>query len=96
MYKPRRDERFEYIWEAMRFIEDSQCKTCAFSKKAQDPDNEPHSSQYPMCYEIEAVLLQERPVEELEDAGLQGIICTKYRDVSDYTYPDPMQGALFE
>jgi hypothetical protein len=69
-YIPRRDYRFEYLTEAASFIEERQCETCAF--KSDRPE-------YPMCFEIEAVLWDEKPIVEWDDLGDQGLHCTKYR-----------------
>lgn len=93
-YTPKRDEKFYYIWDLMNYIEEKQCKTCSFSKIVQDPDNEPHSSEYPMCFEIEAEIIAEQPVEALDDAGDGGVVCSRYRNVvlSEEEHPD--QGRL--
>ena len=64
----------------MNFIEEMQCKSCAFSKIVQDPENEPHSSAYPMCFEIESELIAGGPVAALDDMGNDGVVCTKYKD----------------
>ena len=69
-YIPRRDHRFEYIWEAMAFIEEGQCHSCKFKKG----DNE----EYPMCYDIEADFMLEQPVEDIDDRDDGGVVCIKY------------------
>lgn len=68
-YQPSRDHRFEYLWEVMSFIEERQCNTCRFKSDRED---------YSMCFEIEADLLDEGPVEALDDRGDDGVVCTKY------------------
>lgn len=65
-YKPRRDYRFEYLWDAIKFIEERQCNNCVF--KSDRPE-------YPMCFEIEAQLIEEKPVDEIDDLGDDGIVC---------------------
>lgn len=86
-YTPRRDERFEYVWDVMRFVEDKQCKSCAFMFNRDD--------EYFMCGEIEYELMEMNVVPELDDAGSDGVVCTRYRSVDDYTHPDPLQQELF-
>lgn len=71
MYTPHRDERFEYVFEAMSHVEEKQCETCVF-RRTDDPD-------YPMCFEISGQFILELPVEEINDLGSDGLACTKYR-----------------
>lgn len=71
VYKPQRDSRFEYIWDLMQFIEERQCERC--SLKSDRPE-------YPMCFEIEAEILDEKPVADLDDRGEYGVVCTRYVD----------------
>ena len=85
-YIPRRDSRFEYIWEAMTFVEDRQCSTCAFKS---DRD------EYPICFEIEAVLIDEQPVVEWEDRGDLGLVCHKYRNEELAEQEHPAQARFF-
>ena len=82
---PRRDYRFEYLTDVMSFIE-RQCATCAF--KSDRPD-------YPMCFEIEAELFEEKPVEAFDDHGDDGIVCTKYREETLAEQEHPDQHRLF-
>ena len=84
-YTAKRDNRFEYVWDVMSFIEANQCWSCAFKS---DRDG------YPMCGEIELPLMEEKPVEALDDAGDDGVVCTKYRDevLAEQEHPD--QGRL--
>ena len=71
-YIPRRDYRFEYIWDAIKFVEEYQCVTCRFRKDA--------DSEFPMCFEVEAAIMAEDgPVEALDDLGDSGVVCVKYR-----------------
>lgn len=84
-YTPQRDHRFEYLWELMDFIEDTQCKSCAFRKSSDDTDT-------PMCYEVEGLILLEEEVSCLYDYGEKGVFCTKYRTEESY---DPHQLELF-
>ena len=70
-YFPRRDDRFEYLTEAASFVEDRQCTTCAF--KSDRPD-------YPICFEIEGILLEEDPIIAWDDRGNAGLHCNKYRN----------------
>lgn len=93
MYKPTRSKNFEYIWDLMSFIEDNQCRNCAFSKLA--TENNSHADEYPMCYEIEAEIITEEPVAALDEQPDGSVVCTKYRSVGDYTQPDPLQMELF-
>jgi hypothetical protein len=103
MYKPGRDGRFYYLWEVANFIEENQCKGCAFSK-LQDPDeSHEHAKEYPMCYTVEGKLIAEEPVEELDDRGNDGIVCNVFRSLDEQEHLDivaeqshPNQGRLFE
>ena len=72
MYIPRRDSRFEYIWELLSHVEERQCNDCFFKSDREG---------YPMCGEVEAQVIEEGPVVELDDRGEHGVVCTKYRDV---------------
>lgn len=67
-YIPRRDYRFEYIWEAMSYLEDHQCSTCKFAEPGE----------YPMCIEVASFFLAEEPVEAVDDNDDEGIECRKY------------------
>ena len=71
MYHPHRDYRFEYVWEAMAFVEDNQCRDCQFRKTDSDAYG-------PMCYEVEAAFMMEEPVVEIDDLGESGLHCTKF------------------
>ena len=86
MYKPHRDERFDYVWEVMEFIEERQCKTCAFRVPEQ-------RSEYAMCEEIAAELIEMRAVEALDDRGDDGVVCTSYRDadLAEPEHPDQLR-----
>lgn len=95
MYKPTRDYRFEYIWDAMAFIEDNQCRTCAFGKLNDPDENKNHAFEYPMCYEIEGEFITEEPVEAIDDCGDEGLVCTKYRS-AELANQEPGQGVLFD
>lgn len=72
MYIPKRDSRFEYVHEALFFIENNQCETCVFRQL----DDE----EMPMCLEISGKFFLEEPIVEVDDLGSDGIVCTKYRD----------------
>lgn len=85
-YTPRRDQRFHYIWDVMKFVEERQCMSCAF--KSDRPD-------YPMCGEIELELIEEKPVEALDDLGDDGVVCTKYREATLTEQEHPSQHRLF-
>lgn len=94
-YTPRRDGRFEYIWEAMTFIEDRQCGTCIFSKLYDRGEDPKHAAEYPMCYEIEGLFILEEPMHDIDDHGDEGISCNRYQnvDAADQSHDD--QGRLF-
>lgn len=70
MYKPRRDYRFEYVTDAINFIEEQQCGTCVFREEGE----------FPMCLEISGQIILEKPVPEIEDMDGQGIWCQKYKE----------------
>lgn len=92
-YKAHRDERFEYLWDAMHFIEENQCRTCAYSKLVTDPGA--HAEDYPMCWNIEAqIIAEDGLVSALEDAGNDGIVCTEYRNAELAAQEHPDQGRL--
>lgn len=86
VYIPRRDSRFEYIWDVMTFVEEQQCNSCAFKSDREDD---------PMCFEIEAELIAEEPVEALDDRGSDGVVCMKYVDEVLAEEEHPNQGRLF-
>ena len=92
-YEPHRDERFEYLWDLMHFIEENQCRTCAFSKLITEKSS--HAEEYPMCYEIEGELIQEIPVAALDDCGDEGVVCTLYRNAAVESESHPDQSRLF-
>lgn len=89
-YVPKRDYRFEYIYDAINFVEEYQCKTCRFRKEDNDED--------PMCYEVEAaVIAEDGPVEALDDIGEHGVVCVKYREGNPEDFRvDPNQLELFK
>lgn len=93
MYEPKRDSRFEYIWDAMHFVEEMQCKGCAFSKLQDESQDPEHASEYPMCYKIEAKFLLEEPVIELDDVGTHGVVCTLFKSVetANQEHPDQLR-----
>lgn len=88
-YTPGRDGRFHYLWDLISFIEDNQCEVCYFRKREDEDGN--HAKEYPMCYEIEGQLILEEPVEELEDAGPKGVVCTKFKMGDPPPPTDPNQ-----
>lgn len=93
MYTPHRDERFEYLWDLMHFIENNQCRTCAFSKIV--TDHNAHAYEYPMCWGIEAQIMAESgAVAALDDHGDDGVVCKDYRDAEEASKAHPDQGRL--
>jgi hypothetical protein len=100
-YVPRRDSRFDYIWEAMDHIEERQCVNCAFSK-LQDPDvDKSHAEEYPMCFEVEADFIVKEaahePIEYISDYAPLGLTCNKYEPVGKPVIaPDENQLPLFD
>ena len=79
-YLPRRDERFEYIGDAMEHIETKQCFKCIL----RDKDDQ----EMPMCYEISTFIILEAPVHAIDDLGDAGLNCRKF--VLDMAYIDPV------
>lgn len=75
-YKPRRDYRFEYIWDAIAWVEDNQCRSCIHRKSEQSHS---FNDEYPMCHEVEADFVEEKPVQAVEDLGDEGLLCTRYQ-----------------
>jgi len=71
VYKPSRDYRFYYAHEALQFVEEMQCKACGY-KETDDPN-------MPMCLEISSKFMLEEPIEEVDDMGDDGLVCTKYK-----------------
>jgi hypothetical protein len=66
-YIPRRDHRFEYIYEAMQYVEQKQCKNCI--KRDDDPN-------YPMCSDVAEFFFAEIvSIPMVEDHGEYGIFC---------------------
>jgi hypothetical protein len=70
MYRAHRDYRFEYVTDAIDYLEERQCSACVFREEGE----------YPMCLEISGNLIIEEPVEEISDLGRDGLFCTKYRN----------------
>lgn len=68
-YKPRRDYRFEYVAEAIEFVETYQCFSCVHREE---------DSEFPMCVEFSTGLLLEQTNPEIIDQGELGIRCTKH------------------
>lgn len=95
MYAPKRDHRFEYLWDAMAFIEENQCVSCAFGKLNDPDEDSSHAAEYPMCYKIEGEFIMEEPVEAIDDRGDEGVVCTLYRS-AELANQEPGQGVLFE
>ena len=94
-YEPGRKDGYYYIWELMADIEERQCRTCVFSKIVDDPKNEPHSSEYPMCFQIEGEIVAENgPVEALDKTD-DGVVCSQYRN-ADRALEARGQGRLFD
>lgn len=90
VYTPGRDGRFHYIWDLMEFIEEGQCRSCAFSK-LNDPTNDPsHAEEYPMCWEVESRVMLEEPVEALDKQPNGDVLCSRYRNVvlAEEEHPD--------
>lgn len=71
MYKPVRDERFEYLSEAIEHIEQRQCQTCVARKE--------DDQEFPMCYMMESLFLLEKPIAEIDDNGNAGLKCKLYK-----------------
>lgn len=80
-YKPVRDSRFEYVWEAMNYIEEEQCRNCAHSKLQEHDTDRSHAQEYPMCWQVESEFIEANAkhiaLENIIDTG-DGIVCTKY------------------
>ena len=89
MYKPHRDERYEYLSDLMEFIESNQCHQCLFSKTVSDPSAA--ALEFPMCEEVEGELLSEASLDFLDDRGNDGVVCMKYVGYE----ASPEQGRLF-
>ena len=94
-YTAHRDHRFEYVTDVMDFIEDNQCKVCRFRKNPNEWDRA-HAEEYPMCLEIEPKVITEEPVEELDDAGPLGVVCSLFKLGDPPPPKDPDQLMLGE
>lgn len=70
VYTPQRDRRFEYVTDAISWLEESQCNTCVFREEGE----------FSMCLKISGQMILEEPVEEIDDQGDNGLLCTKHRD----------------
>lgn len=70
MYVPKRDQRFEYVTDAMNWVEKTQCNTCVFREEGE----------YPMCLPVATKITLEKPVEEIDDQGDNGLLCLKYKE----------------
>lgn len=83
-YRPVRDYRFEYLMDAINFVEENQCKGCAFRK----------DGEYPMCSAVESRIIAESgPVQALDDLGDEGIVCVEFRDqeLAEQEHPDQLR-----
>lgn len=64
-------------YEAMWELEEAQCFSCRFRKNP-DEDGQ-HAQEYPMCYEVEALLVTEQNLQEpLDEDEFGSVVCTKY------------------
>jgi hypothetical protein len=90
-YTAHRDNRFEYVDDVIRFIEENQCEACYFRKTWYEWGGD-FAQDYPMCPEIEAPLSLEEPVAELDDKGSAGVVCSKFKlgDVPPPVDPDQL------
>ena len=89
MFKPGQPP-FEYMYMIFDHVESTLCETCVFRKLPHEYDNE---SMGPMCFEIEAKVILEEPVEEwtFDD----GMSCDRYRKGDPTPEPVEGQGELF-
>lgn len=71
MYKPHRNELFEYAADAVTYVEEVQCSTCKF-REAMD--------EFFMCWEAQSNILFELPVEFMYENPDQTITCIKYEE----------------
>lgn len=81
-------------YEMMTDIEETQCVTCAWRKNPAE-DGE-HAREYPMCYKVEALIIEhENVVDPLDEDEFGNVYCTeyKYRDILAEPQP-PEQGRL--
>lgn len=78
-YKPHRDSRFEYVWEAISFVEENQCRTCIHSKLFEPDTDKDHAEDFPMCWEIEGEFISEEPIQDVMDYGKDGIWCRRWQ-----------------
>lgn len=70
MYYPKRDSRFEYVFEAMSHIEERFCsRGCTKAEAATD--------EFPGmgCPVMDKIMLEE-PVVEIDDLGKDGLFCS--------------------
>lgn len=89
MYTPHRDNRFQYMWELMSYLERRQCHSCAFKHEHGESSN---GQPYTMCGKVESLIIQEMPVADLDDRGEHGVVCTKYMDevLAEESHPDQL------
>jgi hypothetical protein len=66
----------------MNAIEERQCRSCFFSKLNDHDENRHHAEEFPMCYEIEGLLISADTIEALDNRGGSGVVCTKYKDAA--------------
>ena len=79
----------------IRDIEDELCVTCRFRKNP-DEDGQ-HAQEFPMCYEIEAEMMGDEPVEVLDTTENGMVVCSKYRPGDPWDFvEDPDQLTLGE
>ena len=84
---------YEGPYEMMNDVEETQCITCSFRKESNDDGID----YYPMCYEVEGLVIQhENVVAPLVTRPDGYVTCTKYR-IGDPIPPiDKNQLSLFD
>lgn len=86
-YTPHRDPRFEYVHEAIEFIEETQCRVCVF-RRTDDDD-------YPMCFPVSGDFYLEEPMDYITDLEDQGLVCQKFKVGNPTPTEVEGQGELF-
>lgn len=80
-YTPHRSNRYMYIWEVAQDIEENQCRNCVFSKLFDADVSRNTAEEFPMCFEIEGLLIQEIEVPQLSEKNDGRVVCTEQRKV---------------
>jgi hypothetical protein len=72
----------------MSDIEETQCVTCTWRKNPAGDGQ--HAIDYPMCYEVEGLIVEhENVIDPLDEDEFGQVYCTRYKHRIDLSEPQP-------